>query len=137
MKSKLIITCVCLGVIGSTLACAGDEEAMTDVGESAGPPSGSGEGEDSEADDDARNEGPSGEGENSEAEDDEGDASPTGENARLTNADCFPTSVPDSAPLTAKLCIDLAKGHPDMEFTSLDYEGMPDDCKPFVNPKCR
>jgi hypothetical protein len=54
-----------------------------------------------------------------------------------TNADCFPTSAPDSASTWAKMCIDLAKSAPDMAFTPADYESMPEDCKPFVNPICR
>jgi hypothetical protein len=109
MKSKLIITCVCLGVLGGTLACAGEEEAMTASDESAAPLSGAGQ----------------------------GDEGPRGEASQLTNADCIPTSVPDSAPANAKICVGLAKSHPDMAFTSKDYQGMPEDCKPLVNPKCR
>jgi hypothetical protein len=56
---------------------------------------------------------------------------------RLTNADCYPFSVPDSAPAIAKTCAGLAKSAPNMLFTPADYEGMPEDCKPFVNPICR
>ena len=55
----------------------------------------------------------------------------------LTNADCFPASVPDSAPKNAKLCVDLANSAPDMPFTPADYEGLPDDCKSIVFPECR
>jgi hypothetical protein len=31
----------------------------------------------------------------------------------------------------------MAKNFPDMPFGPADYQGMPDDCKPYVNPKCR
>jgi hypothetical protein len=55
----------------------------------------------------------------------------------LTNADCLPSSVPDSASQWAKMCIALANANPDMPFRPADYQGMPDDCKPFVNPICR
>ncbi len=37
MKSKLIYTCIGLGLLGSTLAFAGDKEAMIASAESAGP----------------------------------------------------------------------------------------------------
>jgi prepilin-type N-terminal cleavage/methylation domain-containing protein len=56
---------------------------------------------------------------------------------QLTNADCFPSSVPDSASTWAKMCIGLAASAPNMAFTPADYQGMPEDCKPFVDPKCR
>ena len=109
MKSKLIVACACLGILGGTLACAGEEEAMTASDESAAPLSGAGE----------------------------GDEDPSGEAKQLTNADCFATSAPDSASQWAKSCISMAKAHPDMPFTPKDYQGMPEDCKPFVKPKCR
>jgi hypothetical protein len=117
MKSKLIITCVCLGLLGGTFACAGEEEAKTASDKSAGALSGTGEG--------------------SEKQDGKGDDDPRGEGGQLTNADCLPASVPDSASQWAKACISLAKSHPDAAFTPIDYQGMPEDCKPFVNPKCR
>jgi prepilin-type N-terminal cleavage/methylation domain-containing protein len=60
-----------------------------------------------------------------------------GTGSQLTNADCFPTSVPDSASMWAKMCIGLAASAPNMAFTPADYRGMPEDCKPFVDPKCR
>ena len=119
MKSKLIVACACLGILGGTLACAGEEEAMTVSDESAAPFSGAGEGESPKMEDRKADEGPRGEGQ------------------QLTNADCIPTSVPDSAPANAKICVGLAKSHPDMAFTPNDYRGMPEDCKPYVNPKCR
>jgi hypothetical protein len=109
MKSKLIVACACLGILGGTLACAGEEEAMTASDESAAPLSEAGE----------------------------ADEGPSGEAKQLTNADCFATSAPDSASQWAKSCIDMAKSHPDMPFTPNDYRGMPEDCKPFVKPKCR
>ena len=37
MKSKLINACVCFGLLGSSLALAGDKEAMIASAESAGP----------------------------------------------------------------------------------------------------
>jgi hypothetical protein len=55
----------------------------------------------------------------------------------LTNADCFPASVPDSAPDNAKLCVSLANSHPDMQFTPQDYQGLPEECKAIVFPECR
>jgi len=61
----------------------------------------------------------------------------SGGDGGLTNADCFPTSLPDTAPQIAKLCIGLAKSNPGMPFGPEDYQGMPEDCKPFVNSKCR
>ena len=60
-----------------------------------------------------------------------------GGSGQLTNADCFPTSLPASAPTIAKLCVGLAKKAPDMVFTSRDYHGMPEDCRPIVKSKCR
>ena len=129
MKSKLIITCVCLGVLGGTLACAGEEEAMTVSDESAAPLSGAGEGESPKMED-RKSESP-------KMEDRKSDEGPRDEGKQLTNADCIPTSVPDSAPTNAKICVGLAKSHPDMAFTPNDYRGMPEDCKPYVDPKCR
>jgi len=141
MKSKLIITCVCLGVLGGTLACAGEEEAMTVSDESAAPLSGAGEGESAAPLSGAgEGESPKMEDRKSESpkmEDRKSDEGPRGEGKQLTNADCIPTSVPDSAPTNAKICVGLAKSHPDMAFTPNDYRGMPEDCKPYVDPKCR
>ncbi|MEN8130484.1 MAG: hypothetical protein ABFS45_09900 [Pseudomonadota bacterium] len=37
MKSRLINSCVCIGLLGSSLALAGDKEAMIASAESAGP----------------------------------------------------------------------------------------------------
>jgi hypothetical protein len=37
MKSKLINACICLGLLGSSMALAGDKEAMIASAESAGP----------------------------------------------------------------------------------------------------
>ena len=55
----------------------------------------------------------------------------------LTNADCFPSSIPDPASRTARICIALANSAPDMVFTPLDYQRMPVECKYLVNPICR
>jgi hypothetical protein len=55
----------------------------------------------------------------------------------LTNADCFPVSVPDSAPANAKICVSLANSRPDMRFTPQDYQGLPEECKAIVHPECR
>jgi hypothetical protein len=55
---------------------------------------------------------------------------------QLTNADCFPSSVPDSASQWAKTCIALANSAPDMVFTPADYQGMPEECKSIVLPEC-
>jgi prepilin-type N-terminal cleavage/methylation domain-containing protein len=84
---------------------------------------GTGEGEDSE-DGDGGNDG--------DDPDRKKDSAPT-----LTNADCFPTSIPDTASVWAKACIGMAASHPEVAFRPSDYKGMPEDCKPFVNSKCR
>ena len=129
MKSKLFITCVCLGVLGGTSACTGDEEAMIASDETAGTLSGAGEGKSPGKE--------AGKGKGPEKEAAKGDEGPRSEGEQLTNADCFVGSVPDSASMWAKTCISLAKSHPDVPFTPADYEGMPEDCKPFVKQKCR
>jgi hypothetical protein len=61
----------------------------------------------------------------------------SGSGLYLTNADCFPTSVPESAPEIAKICVGLANSRPDMPFTPTDYQGLPEDCKAIVHPECR
>jgi hypothetical protein len=119
MKSKWFITCVCLGVLGGTSACTGDDEAVVASDQTAGKLSGAGEGK----------------GPKKEAA--KGDEGTRGEGEQLTNADCFVDSVPDSASMWAKTCISLAKSHPDIPFAPSDYVGMPEDCKPFVKKKCR
>jgi hypothetical protein len=129
MKSKWFITCVCLGVLGGTSACAGDEEVTIASDKSAGTLSGAGEGKNPEKE--------AGKGKVPEKEAAKGDEGPRGKGERLTNADCLPDSVPDSASMWAKTCIGLAKSHPDVPFTPDDYQGMPEDCKPFVKKKCR
>ena len=132
MKSKLIITCACLGMLGSTVSCAGEEEATTVNAESASPQSDSDTGEEPAAKPAKRKGRKNAKRKAAEAE--------TGENtdrAKMTNADCFPDSVPDSAPTPAKLCLSLAQSHPDMLFPKADYEGMPEDCKPLVLKKCK
>ncbi len=55
----------------------------------------------------------------------------------LTNADCFPTSLPESAPTNAKICVGLANFAPNMLFTPQDYAGLPEECKAIVYPQCR
>ena len=124
MKSKLIITCVCLGMLGSTLSCAGDEEATTVNAESASPQSDSDNGQDAAAKP-AKKKGA------------KKKAAGSADRDKMTNADCFPDRAPDSATDIAKTCISLAKSAPDMLFTLADYSGMPEDCKPIVLPKCR
>ena len=69
--------------------------------------------------------------------DDDDDDKKRGEDRKFTNADCFPPSIPNTAHPTAKTCISLAKGHPDMPFTKLDYQGMPVECQPYVLAQCR
>jgi prepilin-type N-terminal cleavage/methylation domain-containing protein len=82
-----------------------------------------------------------GEGKDSKEDDDESDTDPKDrkgdEGPQYTNADCLPRSVPDSAPQWARACISLANANPSTPFTPNDYRGMPEDCKPYVNPKCR
>jgi prepilin-type N-terminal cleavage/methylation domain-containing protein len=90
---------------------------------------GTGEDEDSEEGDDEDGKDGKGDKGRGESKGDDG--------VQMTNADCFPASVPDSASVWAKMCISMAKGNPDMVFTPEDYQGMPDDCKPFVNKQCR
>ena len=76
--------------------------------------------------------------EDEDGEDGKGSKSGKGRNdVRYTNADCLPTSVPDSATQWAKACVGLANANPDLPFAPSDYQGMPEDCKPYVNPKCR
>ncbi len=84
--------------------------------------------------------GGSGDGEASEEGDDGGDDGPRGDGGQrgeLTNADCFPRSVPDSASSNAKICVGFANKAPDMAFTPEDYRAMPEECKSIVNPRCR
>ena len=127
MKSKLIVTCVCLGMLGSTVSCSGEDEATqasaeTVVAEPKAPapkPA---------ANPSKRKERPAPKRE---------EAAPEGGESALTNAECFPESVPDSAPNNAKLCVGLAMSAPDMIFTKRDFEGMPDECKPIVMSHCR
>jgi type II secretory pathway component PulJ len=55
----------------------------------------------------------------------------------MTNGKCFPRSIPDSAPMFAKMCVGLANSAPDMPFTPQDYAALPADCQAIVNPQCR
>jgi hypothetical protein len=57
----------------------------------------------------------------------------------LTNADCFDfqTCAAESTNAWATVCCSMAQANPDMPFRPADYQGMPDDCKPLVNPICR
>ena len=75
--------------------------------------------------------------EKEEGEDKKGKDGSSSPGDRYTNADCFPDSLPASAPSTANLCLTLAPSAPGMRFKPKDYQGMPEDCKPIVNPKCR
>ncbi len=135
MKSKLIIACACLGILGSSVACAADEEATTVNAESANPQSENDNGQDSAAKSAKSDNSPSGT--PADANEKVVKARQQGDRASLTNADCFPKSVPKSAPSNAKLCVTLANSAPDMLFPKSDYDGMPEDCKPLVPPKCR
>lgn len=132
MKSQLIITCVCLGMLGITLSCGGDEEATTVTAESASAQSADDNGQDSAAKSAESKNRPGGKRKAAKAKVDE-----NVDRAKMTNADCFPTSVPDSALPNAKLCIALAASKPDMLFPKHDYDHMPEECKPLVPPKCR
>ncbi len=135
MKCKLIITCVCLGMLGSTVACAADEEATTETTESASPQSENDKGQDSAA-------------KSAKSDDSSGNTLANAKEraikalkirgrAQMTHADCFPKSAPDSAPSNAKTCVSLANSAPDMAFSKNDYDNMPEECKPLVPPKCR
>jgi len=73
--------------------------------------------------------------EDDEEKEDEGDGQCVA--GQMTNSCCFPSSVPDSAPTNAKLCVGLAKSKPDMPFGPDDYRGLPEECKEIVDPKCR
>jgi hypothetical protein len=57
----------------------------------------------------------------------------------LTNADCFDfdTCASEATSAWATACCSLAEANPDMPFRPADYQSMPDDCKPLVNPICR
>jgi len=132
MKSQLILTCVCLGMLGITLSCGGDEEATTVTAESASAQSADDNGQDSAAKSAESKNRASGKRKANKAKGDE-----NVDRSKMTNSDCFPTSVPDSAPTNAKLCIALAASKPDMLFPKHDYDAMPEDCKPIVFPKCR
>ena len=87
---------------------------------------GTGDDEDSEEGDDEDGEGP--------GRDPKGD-----DDAKLTNADCFDRAACASEALStwATACCSMAKDNPGMSFGPTDYQGMPDDCKPLVNPICR
>ncbi len=132
MKSQLIITCVCLGMLGSTLSCAGDEEATTATAESASAQPADDNGQDSAAKSAENKNRPSGKHKATKAK-----VAENVDRAKMTNADCFPTSLPDSASTNAKLCVTLANSKPDMLFPKHDYDGMPEECKPLVPEKCR
>jgi prepilin-type N-terminal cleavage/methylation domain-containing protein len=72
--------------------------------------------------------------EESEEDDEEKD----GENGEcVTNSCCFPPSVPDSASSNEKICVGLAQSKPDMPFGPRDYQGLPEECKRIVDPRCR
>lgn len=132
MKRKLIITCVCLGMLGFAVSCSGDEEATQANAESASPQVESGDAQDSAAKAAKSNDSPRKKRKKAEAKETE-----TDDRSKMTHTDCLPSSVPDSAHPTAKLCISLANSAPDMVFSERDYEGMPEECKPYVNEKCR
>lgn len=135
MKSKMIITCVCLGLLGSTFACSGDEQATNVKAETASPQAKTGKAQDSAVKPPKANVRPSAKREDAPAK--EADSAGSAERNKLTNADCFPDSLPESAPSLAKMCLGLAKSQPDMLFPKSDYDGMPEDCKPYVLPHCR
>jgi len=60
-----------------------------------------------------------------------------GAGQQLTNADCWPDSVPNSAGTWAKMCVGLANSAPHLAWNPAHYAGLPEECKPFVDPKCR
>jgi hypothetical protein len=128
MKSKLIITCVCLGMLGSAVSCSGEDEATQASAETAAAEPAAPKAQKPAAKPTKQKERPAPKRE---------EAAPEGSESTLTNADCFPESVPDSAPNNAKLCVGLAASAPDMVFTKRDFEGMPEDCQPIVLPHCR
>ena len=102
-----------------------DLEALADPNN---PIFGTGEDEDSEEGDD---------------EDDEGRDKDKGrkgdDEPKLTNADCFDfaTCASNATSTWATACCSMAQSNPDMPFGKADYRGMPEDCKPLVNPICR
>jgi len=130
MKSKMIVTCVCLCLLGGSVACSGDEKATAVNAEATKPEAAKAPAAPAKPAKSNVQQKPKAE--PAPATDASGSAS-----AVLTNKDCFPDSVPDSAPNNAKLCVILAKSAPDMAFTKRDYDGMPPDCRPIVLPKCR
>jgi prepilin-type N-terminal cleavage/methylation domain-containing protein len=87
-----------------------------------------------------------GEDEDSEDEDDEDDEGRDKDKdpkkdpeVKLTNADCFDfaTCASNATSNWATACCSMAQSNPDMPFGPTDYRGMPEDCKPLVNPICR
>ena len=137
MKSKLFITCVCLGMLGSTISCAGEDEATQADAESA-TQSESADDQAAAAKPTRKDKRPSGLRKGAKAAAAEAIADhATKKRAKLTNADCFPKSVPDSAHSHVKLCIILANSAPNMLFPKSDYDRMPEECKPIVLDHCR
>jgi hypothetical protein len=128
MKSKLIITCVCLGMLGSAVSCSGEDEATQASAKTAVAEPEAAKAQKPAAKPTKPKAPPAPKREKAAQKD--------GESA-LTNAECFPESLPDSAPNNAKLCVGLAMSAPDMVFTKRDFEGMPDECKPIVMSHCR
>ena len=59
------------------------------------------------------------------------------EDPKYTNCDCFPTSAPEGATSTQKICVSLANSACDMAFGRLDYQRMPPECQSLVVSKCR
>lgn len=122
-------------MLGSTVAYAADEEATTVNTESAIPQSENDKGQDSAAKSAKSDDSPSDKIADAKAK--AARVQQQRDRATLTNADCFPKSVPDSAHNNAKLCVGLANSQPDMLFTKHDYDHMPKECQPLVPPKCR
>jgi len=128
MKSKLIITCVCLGMLGSAVSCSGEDGATQASAETAVA-----EPEASKAQKPAAKPAKP----KARPAPKHEEAAPEGGESALTNGECFPKSLPDSAHNTAKLCVGLAASAPDMIFAKKDFEGMPEECKPIVLSHCR
>jgi len=85
-------------------------------------------------DDDAENE------DGEDGEDDSGGSGgkkKPGELEELTNADCFPTSMPASASPEAQSWLRLALRVPQLAFGPAEYAVLPESVKAFVKPKCR
>ena len=132
MKSKVIMTCFCVCMLGITTACSGDEQATNANSETAktkAEPANAPKAPEKPAAKNMRKEAAP---KAAKPMDDKGSASP-----QMTNKDCFPETMPESPSNNVTMCMILTQSHPDMAFTKTDFDSLPEDCKAIVLPKCR